>query len=47
MQKEDYISLIKKAGFEIKILNEDKDISKRQYNGIKLESIKIEASKNQ
>jgi len=46
LQREDYISLIKKAGFEVKILNEDKGISKRQYQGISLESIKIEASKN-
>ena len=47
MQKEDYLSLIKKAGFKVKILNEDKDISKRQYQGVNLESIKIEASKKQ
>jgi SAM-dependent methyltransferase len=47
LQKEDYISLIKQAGFEVSVLNEDKDISKKQYNGIRLESIKIEASKNQ
>lgn len=47
MLREEYIALIEKAGFNLKILNEDKGISKRQYNGIKLESIKIEASKNQ
>lgn len=46
LQKEDYLALIKQAGFKVNILNEDKDISKKQYNGIKLESIKIEASKN-
>lgn len=47
LQKDNYISLIKEAGFEVNVLNEDKDISKRQYQGIKLESIKIEASKKQ
>lgn len=45
LQKEDYISIAKKAGFEVKILNEDKDISKRQYEGIALESLKIKATK--
>ena len=33
------------AGFEVKILNEDIDISKRQYEGIALESLKVEALK--
>ena len=45
LQKEDYIKTIKNSGFKIKILQEDKDISKKQYNGISLESIKIEAEK--
>jgi len=45
LQKEDYLSIIKKAGFDIKILSEDKDISKTQYRGINLESLKIEATK--
>src|SRR3989344_209676 len=45
LKKEDYIKKIKNAGFDVKILGEDKDISKRQYNGINLESIKIEATK--
>ena len=39
------IQLIKNAGFKLNILSEDKDISKRQYQGIALESIKIEAIK--
>lgn len=43
--KDDYIEIIKAAGFKVKILSEDKDISKRQYNGIPLESLKIEATK--
>lgn len=43
--KDDYIDKIKDAGFKVKILGEDKDISKRQYQGIPLESIKVEAVK--
>lgn len=43
--KEDYLDEIKKAGFKFKILNEDKEISKRQYSGIALESLKVEAVK--
>ncbi len=45
IQKEDYINMIKKVGFGVKILGEDKEISKRQYQGINLESLKIEAVK--
>ncbi|MDD3497966.1 MAG: arsenite methyltransferase [Candidatus Moranbacteria bacterium] len=43
--RDEYLSIIKKAGFEVKILEEDKDISKRQYQGIPLESLKVEAKK--
>ncbi|KKS90618.1 MAG: Methyltransferase [Parcubacteria group bacterium GW2011_GWC1_43_12] len=43
--RDDYLKIIKNAGFEVKILSEDKEISKRQYQGIPLESIKIEAKK--
>jgi len=43
--KDNYIEIVKAAGFKVKILSEDKDISKRQYNGIPLESLKIEATK--
>ncbi len=46
LQKEDYLNLVKEAGFRVNILSEDKDISKRQYQGIALESLKIEAVKN-
>lgn len=45
LPKEDYLEIIKEAGFEVKILDEDKDISKRQYQGIPLESLKVEAIK--
>jgi SAM-dependent methyltransferase len=43
--KKDYLHKIKNAGFEVKILAEDKEISERQYQGIALESIKLEATK--
>jgi SAM-dependent methyltransferase len=43
--KNDYIEKIKKAGFKAEILNEDKKISKEQYSGIPLESLKIKAIK--
>jgi ArsR family transcriptional regulator len=43
--KEDYLSIAKAAGFKIKILAEDTGISKTQYSGIPLESLKIEAVK--
>lgn len=43
--KDDYLRIMKKAGFEVKILDEDLDISRRQYQGMPLESLKIEAWK--
>jgi len=43
--KDDYLKIIEGAGFSVKVLSEDKDISKRQYQGIPLESLKIEALK--
>lgn len=43
--KKEYLKLIKETGFEVKILSEDKDISKRQYNGFPVESLKIIAHK--
>jgi len=45
LQKEDYIKIIKDAGFKLNILGEDKDISKKQYQGIALESLRVEAIK--
>ncbi|MFA6099982.1 MAG: arsenite methyltransferase [Patescibacteria group bacterium] len=45
LQKDDYIKIIQEAGFQVNILSEDKDISKRQYQGIALESLKVEAVK--
>jgi len=43
--RDEYLKIIKDAGFSVKVLSEDKDISKRQYQGIPLESLKIEAEK--
>ena len=45
LQKDDYLEKIQQAGFKVNIAGEDKEISKTQYNGIALESIKIEATK--
>lgn len=43
--RDEYLGIIKKAGFVVKILEEDLGISKRQYQGRPLESLKIEARK--
>lgn len=43
--KGEYLKIIKKAGFYYNILDEDKKISKRQYQGINLESLKVELIK--
>ncbi|MFA6603388.1 MAG: arsenite methyltransferase [Patescibacteria group bacterium] len=43
--RDEYLKKIARAGFKVKILSEDKDISKRQYQGIPLESLKVEARK--
>jgi arsenite methyltransferase len=45
LQKEDYLAKIQQAGFKVNIVGEDKEISKTQYSGLALESIKIEALK--
>ena len=36
--KEDYLRLLNKTGFSVEILNEDLDISKKQYSGLPAES---------
>jgi arsenite methyltransferase len=43
--KSDYISKMEKAGFAVEVLSEDKDISKKQYSGMPLESLKVKAVK--
>lgn len=45
LPKNEYLGIAKKAGFKVNVLFEDKEISKSQYNGIPLESLKIEALK--
>lgn len=44
--KEDYLTKLKFAGFKVNILKEDKEISKKQYQGIALESLMVEAVKS-
>ena len=43
--KDKYLDILKKVGFKVKILSENKDISKQQYQGIPLESLMIQATK--
>jgi len=43
--KDEYLEIIESSGFKYKILHEDKEISKTQYNGINLESLKVELKK--
>lgn len=43
--RDQYFKIVKAAGFKVKILFEDKKISKRQYSGIPLESLKLAAKK--
>lgn len=45
LMKDDYLQKLESAGFKVKVLGEDTKISKLQYNGISLESVKIEATK--
>jgi ArsR family transcriptional regulator len=43
--KEDYLAIIKESGFKIKSIDEDKDISKKQYQVLPLESLSVELIK--
>ena len=43
--KDDYIAIIKNAGLLVTILGENKEISKKQYQGMPLESLAVEAVK--
>lgn len=43
--KDDYISIAREAGFEVEVLGEDKEISKEQYKGVDLESLKLKLVK--
>ncbi|MBA3046001.1 MAG: arsenite methyltransferase [Candidatus Thermoplasmatota archaeon] len=42
---DDYLAIVKKAGFRVEILHEDRDISKIQYDGLPLMSLKLGAYK--
>lgn len=41
--KEEYLSLLNKAGFSVEILAEDSDIGRKQYGGLPIESLKLKA----
>lgn len=43
--KKDYLEKIRKAGFNVHILSENKEISKQQYRCIALESLMVELTK--
>jgi len=43
--RDEYLKIVKDTGFTITIIDEDKQISKKQYNNIPLESLKIKATK--
>jgi arsenite methyltransferase len=43
--KKDYLKAITNSGFHFRILDEDKEISNRQYQGLNLESLKVELFK--
>jgi ArsR family transcriptional regulator len=43
--KNQYLKIIKEAGFNVKIILENKEISKTQYQGIALESLTVEGVK--
>ncbi len=43
--KEEYLGLLKDAGFAVEILEEDSGISDRQYGGLPVESLKLKALK--
>jgi ubiquinone/menaquinone biosynthesis C-methylase UbiE len=43
--KQAYLEKAKKAGFQLEILSENKEISKEQYQGIPLESLLLKATK--
>ena len=45
MLKDEYLAIVKNAGFDVKILSEDTGIGGRQYQGLPLESLLIEATK--
>ena len=47
LMKDDYLAIVKEAGFDTKILMEDREISKSQYEGMPVMSLKLAAYKKQ
>jgi SAM-dependent methyltransferase len=45
LPKGDYIAKIEESGFKVKVVGEDKEISRTQYSNLPIESLKIEATK--
>ena len=45
LPRQEYLNIIERAGFKVRVIAEDKEISKSQYDGIPLESLKTEATK--
>jgi ArsR family transcriptional regulator len=43
--KDDYVGIIKDAGFNVRIIDEDKDIGENQYSGYPVMSLKLKAFK--
>jgi len=44
--KEKYLAIVKKAGFRTEIMHEDREISKAQYSGLPVMSLKLAAYKD-
>ncbi|MGM5484666.1 MAG: arsenite methyltransferase [Nanobdellota archaeon] len=47
VMRDEFLSLVKEAGFAIESVSDDKDISEKQYNGLPVESIKITARRDE
>ncbi len=45
LMRDEYLRIIESVGFKVNILNENKEISKKQYQGMPLESLAVEAVK--
>lgn len=43
--REEYLELISSSGFAVRILSEDTSLSKKQYHGLLIESLRFEAKK--
>lgn len=43
--RDDYIQIAKSVGFQVEVVSEDRDISKTQYDGFPLESLRIKLTK--